>query len=190
MNFNTEQDEMQYILERIEKKIIELNVVKSKIRFAEKYPQPEVDIEIFRLNEELLAIKMEASRISDVKNQTSLLIRQLSEYIEAIQKAHLYSYSKKQSFGFDMFYISPIICVKNIVFSTQHGIAGAIYNLTLDEKDAVNDEVQFVDLLLRKRTEVSNLKNLCDLYEFYERFAEDIKREFLDIGNDTAAPNC
>lgn len=63
------------ILERIEKKKIDLNVAKSKIRFAEKYPQPEVDIEIFRLNEELFAIKMEAFKISDVKNQTSLLIR-------------------------------------------------------------------------------------------------------------------
>lgn len=57
-------------------------------------------------------------------------------------------------------------------------------------KKTVNDEVQFVDLLLRKRTEVSNLKNLCELYEFYERFAEDIKSEFLDIGNDSTAPSC
>ena len=57
---------------------------------------------------------------------------------------------KKRGFGFNMFYILPLIYIKNIVFFTQHGLAGAIYNLTLDEKDAVTNEIEFLNFVKEK----------------------------------------
>jgi hypothetical protein len=169
---------MKEIIDKIEHKINELNIAKAKIRFPLQYPRTETDNQIFKLSNELLALKIEATQVNDIKTQTNLIFGQLSEYIETIEKPHILPYSKKQGLSFDMFYISPLISIKNIVFFIQNGLAGAIYNLTLDQKDSVTNEIQFLDFLRKKRSEVSKVTNLFELYEFYESFAESIKRDF------------
>ena len=45
-------------------------------------------------------------------------------------------------------------------------------------KHLVNNEIEFLNFLRNKITEVLYITNLFELYEFYESFAESLKRDF------------
>ena len=167
---------MKELIEKIEHKNNQLNIAKYKVAYPEIYPYPE--IEILKYTTELFHLKEEAIKQTNIENQRSLIFQQLSEYIRVIEKEHQHPFSKKQGLSFELFYISPLVNIKNIIFFAQIGIAGVIYNLTLDNTDAVNDKENFLDFLKNKKSEVKKINNLSELYDFYIVFRETIIRDF------------
>ncbi|MEA9412591.1 hypothetical protein [Flavobacterium sp. PL02] len=169
---------MKELIEKIEHKNNQLSIAKSKVSYPQVYPHSETEIELLKFTTELLDLKKEAIQETKIETQRSLIFQQLSEYIGVIEKEHQYPFSIKQGLSFELFYISPLINIKNIVFFNQNGISGVIYNLTLNEKDAVKDKEQFLYFLKNKKIEAQNLNNLAELYDFYTEFRETIIKDF------------
>mgnify|MGYP003611192034 CR=1 FL=1 len=170
---------MKNLIEKIEAKDNELYIVEAKVRFPESYANEETEIELLKIKNELSNLNKEAKLETKIETQKSLLYEQLSEYIRVIQKQHQLPFSKSQGLSYDLFYISPLMNIKQIVFITQLGLARVNYNLTLSDNDAVENKEVFLDFLNLKRLEIKDLRNLSELYEFYKSFAETIRKQFI-----------
>lgn len=169
---------MKELIEKIEHKSNQLNIAKAKVAYPEVYPHSETEIELLKFTNELFDLKKEAAQQTKIETQKSLIFQQLSEYIRVIEKEHIHPFSKKQGLSFDLFYISPLINIKNIVFFDQNGLAGVIYNLTVNDEDAVNNKEEFLKFLKNKKLEVQKLNNLSELYDFYTAFREVLIKDF------------
>lgn len=169
---------MKELIEKIAHKNNQLNIAKAKVAYPQVYPYSETEIELLKFTTELSDLKNEAIQQTEIETQRSLIFQQLSEYIRVIEKKHNHPFSKKQGLSFDLFYVSPLVNIKNIVFFAQNGVAGVIYNLTLNDKDAVNNKELFLNFLKDKRLEVQKLNNLSELYDFYTVFREAIIKDF------------
>lgn len=169
---------MKELIEKIERASNRLNIAKAKVAYPQLYPYSETEIELLKFTNELLDLKKEAAQVAKIETQKSLIFQQLSEYIRVIEKEHIHPFSKKQGLSFDLFYISPLINIKNIVFFDQNGVAGVIYNLTLNDEDVVKNKEQFLSFLKNKKLEVQKLNNLSELYDFYTVFREGIIKGF------------
>lgn len=166
---------MKKLIEKIEKKNNALEIIKAKIKFPQIYSASQCEVELQELEEEILALKNQAIEEKSIESRKELIYGQLTEYIQKIEKPQIYPFSKSQGLSFKMFYILPLINVKNIIFYNQNGLEGAILNLTLDEKDSVINKEQFLEFLKNKRDEALDLENLFDLYLFYKTFANSIR---------------
>ncbi|WP_264524017.1 hypothetical protein [Flavobacterium sp. N502536] len=169
---------MKQLIEKIELANNQLNIAKAKVAYPQLYPYSETEVELLKFTNEFLDLKKEAVQQTNIENQKSLIFQQLSEYIRVIEKEHIHAFSKKQGLSFDLFYIAPLMNIRDIVFFSQNGLAGVIYNLTLNEEDAVNNKEQFLDFLKNKKLEVQKLNNLSELYDFYTVFRDTIKKDF------------
>ncbi|WP_278554626.1 hypothetical protein [Elizabethkingia bruuniana] len=169
---------MNQLIEKLELKNNELKFANSKRDFPELFNTDEIEPETSRLNDEFNVLKNEAESITKIEDKKELLYAQLTEYIKVIEKEYKYPFSKSQGFGFPMFYISPLVDIKNILFLDFKGISGVILNLTADSKDAVNNKTQFLNFLKEKRNDFNNAQNLFELYTVYRSFDEIIKSDF------------
>lgn len=171
---------MKNLIEKIEIKNNELFIIEAKARFPEFYANEETELELLKITNELSDLNKEAKLETKIETQKSLLYEQLSEYIRVLDKQHQFPFSKSQGLSYDLFYISPLMNIKQIVFSTQLGLARVNYNLTLSDNDAVENKEVFLDFLNLKRLEVKDLNNLSELYDFYKSFSESIRKQFIN----------
>lgn len=169
---------MNQLIEKLELKNNELKFASSKREFPELFNKDEIEPEISRLDDEFNVLKHEAESIQKIEDKKQLLYAQLTEYIKVIEKEYIYPFSKSQGLSFPMFYVSPLIDIKNILFSGFKGTSGVILNLTIDSKDAVNNKTQFLNFLKEKRNDFNNAQNLFELYTVYRSFDEIIKSDY------------
>ena len=167
---------MTTLLQKIEKTENELEFAKSNVQFPESFKFEDTEIELLKFTEEKYNLKKEAVLITEINSQKELMYRQFSEYIETLEKPTTYSFSKSQGLSFAMFYVSPLMDVRNILFLNLKGIKGVELNTTKDPKDAVDNLPDFIFLLRQKREEVLNASNLYDLYLVCQSFSKDLKK--------------
>ncbi|KQX00768.1 hypothetical protein [Flavobacterium sp. Root420] len=167
---------MTTLLQKIEKTESELEFVESKMKFPQVYNSEDIEEERKLLNEKHLKLKEEAIQITEINSLKELLYRQLSEYIETLEKFTDHPYSKSQSLSFSKFYTSPLTAIQDILFSNLKGISGVNLNTTQDPKDIVTDKDDFVVLLKQKRKEFFNAENLYDINLAYRNFSKEVKK--------------
>lgn len=167
---------MNELIQKIENINNNLEFVRSKVQFPQLYKLEDTEAELLKLTEEHLKLKREAEVVTEINSQKELIYRQFSEYIETLEKPISHPFSKFQGLSFPMFYIAPLIDIRNILFLNLKGISGAIVNTTADPKDAVDDKDDFVILLKQKRNDIFNARNLYDLYLVFKSFSEDLKK--------------
>ncbi len=139
---------------------------------------PKSEMDILDINNDLSNLRKEAKKQTNIEKEKNLIIQQLSKYIGVIENEHIYPFSKKQGICPNMFYLSPMIDIKNIVLLSQNSINGVNYILTLDNNDIVDNKVDFLNFLKNKKTKVLKLNNLCELFDFYIEFKQNVIENF------------
>ena len=169
---------MKEILESLEKRNNELDILKFKIAWPQIYSSADLESDLLKVTQEISDLKNQARNFTDIDVRRELLYGQLTEYINAIERPHHLAFSKGQGFGFPMFYINPSINVRDIALFHQNGLVGVNYNLTMDEKDSVSNKHQFLQFITDARSETLSLNNLVDIYDFYRQFISLVHRDF------------
>src|SRR5690606_10172134 len=167
------------ILYQLEKKLDSLEFTKSKLLYSQIFPIEDIENELLNLNDEIDDLKLRVAKINIIAIPQDLMIRQLTEYINILEKDTNYPFSSSQGLKFKhYFYVKPVIDIKNILFNDLKGISGVNLNLTLNELDYVRNKEEFKNLLKDKRAKLIEAKNMFDLYEVYSTLFIEIKRDF------------
>lgn len=168
------------ILHQIESKFNALEIEKEKLTNPRFFDPLIVNNQIARLEDEILPMKKLLMSEKDIQRQKDLMRRQITDYIEIIGRRHSSPFSKKQGFiGEYQFYIKPLIDIKSILFNDLKDAVSINLHLTIDETDAVTDEVLFREFLVQQKYEITQANNLFQLFEICRNFIEIIKVRFV-----------
>lgn len=168
------------ILHQIEGKFNALEIEKEKLINPGFFDLAAVNIEIARLEDEILPMKKLLMSEKDIQRQKDLMRRQITDYIDIIGRRHSLPFSKKQGYiGEYQFYIKPLIDIKSILFNNLKTAVSINLHLTIDETDAVTNEDDFREFLVQQRYKITQANNLFQLFEICRDFIEIIKVRFL-----------
>jgi hypothetical protein len=128
----------------------------------------------------LVDLKLTSKNITEIKHTKQLINRQLTQFINKIDKNCDYPFSKSQGMSYSVFYTAPLLAVKNIIFSNYSGISGANLNLSVRSDDGVKNKIEFVNFLKKINEEFYAANNLYDLYFVFKSFDNGIKNQFIE----------
>lgn len=172
-------DNVPLILHQIEGKFNALEIEKEKLKSPGFFDLVLVNMEIERLEAEIMPMKKELISEKNIQRQKDLMRRQITDYIDIIGRRHPLPFSKKQGYiGDYQFYIKPFIDIKSILFNDLKTCPGINLNFTIDNEDAVTNEDVFREFLVQQRYDITQANNLFQLFEICRNFIEIIKVRF------------
>lgn len=169
---------MNELLNNLEETTEKLNFTKSKLKYPLIYKPEDFESELLLLTEEENRLKEQAIQITNINDYKILIYSQLTEYVNRLDSNNIHPFSRNQGLSFPMFYISPLMDLKNIILSNFKGICLPVIYLTLNDEDAVKDKELFLNFLKEKRDHFYNATDLYNLYSIYNEFKQSIARDF------------